>query len=493
MTFFEFSLINCKFKNYQEGINILKKEGLLLPKYLDKLIKKKNSIKKIRIKDQIKLHWSQITEKETKKLRKKYRIKLNEKKTCVPLETFIELKERFGVSKILIINIEKVGLSIPTPIQRQIIPCMLKGENVLGTAPTGSGKTASFAIPILAKLNSHINTHLRCLVISPTKELSQQIETVFNLLAISTGLKASYFKYKISKDKKQQTDVAIVTPQTAINIIKSKEFNSYKLEILILDEVDQLLNGDWIEHIDQIICRCTNISTKHGLFSATLHNSMNTLIKSFINNPTIVTVGQTGTISSTIIQKLIFVSNEKGKLFELQKIIEKGLKIPILIFVQSRSRARSLFWSLRKKGLKTNYITSNLPMKIRTKLIERFRRGDIWFFICTDLLSRGMNFENVETIINYDFPQSTISYIHRCGRTGRAETKGWAITFWTEIDTPFIRNIANIIKNSGGLIPSWMLNLKKLTRIQVKKLIKNPKKRYYVPNIRYNFKAQIKI
>jgi len=263
---------------------------------------------------------------------------------------------------------------------------MLKGENVLGSAPTGSGKTISFVIPILARIKANIEISLRCLIISPTKELSQQIETVFHLLAINTGLTIGYINYKVPSLKTQQVDIAIVTPQTAIKLTKIMRFNSHKLEMLVLDEADQLLNGDWIEHVDQIITKCTNISTKHALFSATLHSSLSTLIRSFIHYPTIITVGQTGTISSTIIQKLIFVANEKGKLFELQKIVNNGVKIPSLIFVQSRSRARNLFWSLRKKGLKTNYITSNLPIKIRMKLVERFRKGDIWFFICKNIL-----------------------------------------------------------------------------------------------------------
>lgn len=489
MKFIDFCLHNCKFKDCYNGIKDLKKEGLLLHKYIDKIDRNINKRSLSEKENSKKIHWSKITDRKMKKIRKKSKIKVNKKKICFPIETFIELKERFNVSKTIITNLKKLGLCKPTPIQKQTIPCMLKGENVLGSAPTGSGKTVSFVIPILARIKSNVKTNLRCIIISPTKELSQQIEIVLNLLGLNTGLTIGYINYKVPTLKKQQVDIAIVTPQTAIKLTKIMKINCQKLEMLILDEADQLLNSNWIEPIDQIITKCTNTSTNYGLFSATLHSSLNTLIRSFIHQPTIITVGQTGTISSTIIQKLIFVANEKGKLFELQELINNGMRIPSLIFVQSRSRARHLFWSLRKKGLKTNYLTSNLPIKIRMKLVERFRKGDIWFFICTDLMSRGMDFENVETVINYDFPQSTDSYIHRCGRTGRAGKKGWAITFWTEVDTPFIRNITNIIRNSGGKIPEWMFKLKKLTQSKAKQLIKRPLKRHYVPNITYNFKV----
>jgi len=418
-------------------------------------------------------------------VRKKQKIHVRGENVPAPIENFADLHERYNVKEQILSNIEmKLGFQNPTPIQTQAMPVMLEGNDILGAAPTGSGKTLAFVVPVIASLKAHKEGPIRCLVLSPTKELSAQIADVFIKVSEGTGIKCGHVDRSYFNLKKAHLDVAIASPLTIVHFLEKKTLTLERLKWLIMDEADHLFEGDFLETIDKVVAACTNPATNKAFFSATLHDSIRVLIGSMIHFPIMVTVGQVGTTASTVNQELVFVQDEAGKLYEIKKRISTGIKVPVLIFVQSKQRARQLWKALQKEGYKANAITSDLPGSIRASITKKFREGEIWFLVCTDVMCRGLDFTGVETVINYDFPQSTTSYIHRCGRTGRAGLNGKAITLWTESDMPFMRNIVNIITSSGGTVAGWMLELKKMTRTRAKKLQKAPPKRKNVTHLK---------
>jgi ATP-dependent RNA helicase DDX52/ROK1 len=173
----------------------------------------------------------------------------------------------------------------------------------------------------------------------------------------------------------------------------------------------------------------------------------------------------------------MYTGREDGKLSTLRQLIRSGFEPPMLIFVQSKDRAKELYNELKFDGVNVDVIHADRKKHERDEVMMEFRLGRIWVLICTDLMSRGVDFKTVNIVVNYDFPQSVVSYIHRVGRTGRAGRKGKAITFFTDDDVDYLRNIANLMKKSGVEVADWMLNLKAATSKQWKQLEKKPIKR----------------
>ena len=217
--------------------------------------------------------------------------------------------------------------------------------------------------------------------------------------------------------------------------------------------------------MDEILAQCSNTSqpVQRALFSATIGSFVRELASAFLVNPIEVSIGVENSGASTIHQKLLFVGREDGKILAIRQLIQQGLTPPVLIFVQSTDRAKDLFKELVFDGINVDFMHAGRSAIQREEVIRRFRIGEIWVLICTDLMARGIDFKGVQMVINYDLPLTPVSYIHRIGRTGRAGRTGQAITFFTEQDIPRIRPIANVMKLSGCEVPEWMLRIKQLT------------------------------
>lgn len=201
-----------------------------------------------------------------------------------------------------------------------------------------------------------------------------------------------------------------------------------------MDEADRLFELGFVEQVDTVMSACTHRSLKRALFSATMMQGVETLARTVLRDPVRLTIGARNAATHSIAQELVFVSSEDGKLLAFRQMIQRGLAVPLLIFVQSKERAQQLYNELVYDDLKVDVIHADRTQHQRTESIKKFRAGTVWVLICTDLMARGIDFIGVNTVLNYDFPQSTVSYIHRIGRTGRAGRKGHAITFFTETD-----------------------------------------------------------
>lgn len=206
---------------------------------------------------------------------------------------------------------------------------------------------------------------------------------------------------------------------------------------------------------------CSNPSIVRSLFGATLPDYVEELARTIMHDAVRVIVGRKNMASESIKQKLVFAGSEEGKLLALRQSFAESLNPPVLIFVQSKERAKELYGELVLDNIRASVIHSDLSQIQRENAVDDFRAGKTWVLIATDVIARGMDFKGVNCVINYDFPDSAAAYIHRIGRSGRAGRSGEAVTFYTEDDIPYLRNIANVMTASGCEVPSWIMALTK--------------------------------
>lgn len=400
------------------------------------------------------------------RLRKKYGIHVSGNNVPSPLQSFAELSTRYGCESYLLHNLVKLGFKEPTPIQRQAIPVLLSGRECFAKAPTGSGKTLAFMYPMLMKLKQPSKDGIRTVILCHTRELAAQTTRECKKMA-----KGSKFRIKLmTKELLRNTDftklpcdILISTPRRLQLCIckKKKKIDLSRVEYLVLDESDKLFERSLLEQTDSVVKACSNPSIIRSLFSATLPGFVEDVARTVMHDAVRVIVGDKNAASESIKQKLIFAGSEEGKLLALRQSFAESLNPPMLIFVQSIERAEELYGELKFDSIRVGVIHSNLSQEQRESVIDDFRAGKTWVLIATDVLGRGMDFKGVKCVINYDFPDCAASYIHRIGRSGRAGRIGEAITFYTEHDIPYLRNIANVMTASGCEVPSWLTDMPK--------------------------------
>lgn len=227
-------------------------------------------------------------------------------------------------------------------------------------------------------------------------------------------------------------DILISTPLRLVGALQNGNLKLDNVKHLILDEADKLLELGFLEQMDEIFSSCSNNHIQKSLFSATIPSGVEELAKSIMKDPIQVVIGRKNAATSLIEQKLLFVGQESGKLVAIRQLIHEGFKPPVLIFVQSIARAQELFNELIYDGINVDMIHSERSQLQRDNIVSNFRIGKIWVLISTELISRGIDFKNIQLVINYDFPQTAASYIHRIGRTGRCNQPGKAITYFTK-------------------------------------------------------------
>lgn len=389
-----------------------------------------------------------------------------------PIASFDELLTEYEVSKKLLENMEQCGYEQPTPIQMQAIPILLQGKQLLASAPTGSGKTAAFLLPIIHHLKGPQRQGFRAIILSPTRELAKQTYRECLRLSESYGFrihiisKVNQALSKYGPKSSQKFDILITTPKRLIFLLEQEPpaISLTNVEWLIVDEADKLFEDGmrgFRDQLEKISTACTNPNLRRALFSATTTPVVTKWCRKNLKGLATVTVGQRNSAVDLVEQELLFVGSERGKLVAIRNIIQKGMSPPVLIFVQSKERAQELFSELIYDGINVDVIHADRTQTQRDNVVRCFREGKIWVLICTELMGRGIDFKGVNLVINYDFPPSAISYIHRIGRTGRAGHKGKAITFFTEQDTTNLRSIATIMRASGCDVPEYMLAMKK--------------------------------
>ncbi|CAL9068954.1 unnamed protein product [Musa banksii] len=409
-------------------------------------------------------------EKEIEKasiLRKKYGIHVSGHGVPPPLESFVELSSRYNCKPYILHNLTELGFREPTPIQSQAIPVLLSKRDCFACAPTGSGKTLAFLCPMLMKIKPGLKNGVKAVVLCPTRELAAQTAGECKRLAKGRKFYIKLMTKELSRCgdfEKMLCDIIISTPFRLDFAIRKRKFDLSRVKYLVLDEADKLFELGFVEQIDSVVKACSKTTVVRTLFSATLPETVEKLASTVMVDAVRIIIGRKNSASEMIKQKLVFAGSEKGKLLAIHQSFSESLNPPVLVFVQSKERAKELYKELAFDDIKVDVIHADLSQQQREDAVDNFRSGKTWVLIATDVVSRGMDFKGINCVINYDFPESAAAYIHRIGRSGRAGRPGEAVTFFTEEDKPFLRNIANVMAASGCEVPSWILTLPKLRK-----------------------------
>ncbi len=343
--------------------------------------------------------------------------------------TFKEL----GLAPSILAAIEESGYTEPTPIQEGAIPHIIAGRDVIGSAQTGTGKTAAFALPALHLLGGHKEGAApRCLVLGPTRELAAQVEGQFKKYGKGSEPKCCLVHGGVGYGKQRDelaagADVVIATPGRLLDHIQQKTFNLDSIELLILDEVDRMLDMGFIDDVKRIIRLCRNKKRQTLLFSATVSEDIKRLIKGSLKDPVEVAISVKITPAETVKHEVYPVGAMQK--FDLLIALIDHMEIDsMIIFCRMKVGADRITRWLQERGLSCAAMHSNLPQKARTKALEQFKEGKIKILVATDIASRGLDIANVTHVINYDVPEHAEDYVHRIGRTGRARREGDAAT-----------------------------------------------------------------
>ncbi|MEY3237992.1 MAG: hypothetical protein RI883_2093 [Bacteroidota bacterium] len=341
-----------------------------------------------------------------------------------------------GISSSLIEALGRQDFTEPTPIQKEAIPAILKKKDVLGIAKTGSGKTASYVLPILMNLegnNLSRNRHINVLVVVPTRELAVQVREVFQLFnsALTTPLKtmAVYGGVAINPQMKAMmgVNILVATPGRLLELIDSNAVSLSAIDTLVLDEADKMLNLGFKDEMNRIFSLLPK-KRQNLLFSATLSDDVDSINRILLNDPLVIKIEEEENNIDLISQLGYFVSEEKkGPL--LRYLIKTNDLRQVLVFASSTFNCDKITDKLQKNGINAMAIHSKKSQQARTKALENFKEGKLRVLVATDLISRGIDITFLPCVINYELPRSPKDYIHRIGRTGRAENPGEAISF----------------------------------------------------------------
>jgi len=335
----------------------------------------------------------------------------------------------FDFNPILMDNIKNKGYLKPTPIQDEIIPHILQGRDVLGISNTGTGKTAAFSLPLINKILE--NPNKRILILSPTRELAQQIKqeirsfTFGMRVFVALAIGGAYIREQIL-DIKRDPHFVVGTPGRIKDLAKRRVINFSKFDTIVLDEVDRMLDMGFVEDIKEIV---KQIPTPHQtlFFSATVNRKIQPLIDSFLTNPAEISV-KTQESSKNVEQNIVRVRREDKETMLSKLLSQKEFK-KVLVFGGTKLVVEKLSIGLGQQGFKVGSLHGNKAQYQRQTTLRRFKENEINILIATDVAARGLDVADITHVINYDKPNNYEDYVHRIGRTGRADHQGYALTF----------------------------------------------------------------
>jgi ATP-dependent RNA helicase RhlE len=347
-----------------------------------------------------------------------------------------------GLSDALAFGVQEMGYITPTPIQAQAIPVVLKGGDVIGSAQTGTGKTAAFALPIIQRLGTH--GKLRCLILEPTRELALQVEEAFQKFAKFTDLRVTIVYGgvgygKQTEDLRRGMDILAATPGRLLDHIEQGNCSLADVEILVLDEVDRMLDMGFLPDVRRIVAKCPK-NRQTLFFTATLPPELEQLASWALRDPLKVEIGRQRSPAETVAHAFYpVVASQKFDL--LQLLLELTEIKSVLIFSRTRMGADRIAHRLKTSGHTVGVMHSDRNQRERIEALDGFKSGKYEVLVATDIAARGLDIAGVSHVINYDVPENPEDYVHRIGRTGRAQNTGDAFTLVTEEDVRDARSI----------------------------------------------------
>ncbi|CDT09623.1 MULTISPECIES: DEAD/DEAH box helicase [Vibrio] len=362
---------------------------------------------------------------------------------------------KLGLSSPIVKAVAKQGYEKPTSIQEKAIPIVLSGKNLIAAAQTGTGKTASFVLPILEMLSkgeTQRKKRIRAVILTPTRELAVQVEQNITKYAKFLNLTslAMYggVSYQHQKDRLiEGVDILVATPGRLIDMYGQRAVHFDEVEVLVLDEADRMLDMGFIEDINKIIARLPQ-DIQNLLFSATLSTPVRALAKSAISEAEEISIAKTDASKANIEQWLVTVDKDRKSAL-LSHMITEGNWDQALIFIETKHGAAKLVAQLEKRGIQAEAFHSGRSQAIREKILADFKKGRLKYLVATGVAARGIDIDNLSRVVNYDMPFPADDYVHRIGRTGRADASGEAISFLSKDN---FKNLCIIEKRLGHLI-----------------------------------------
>jgi len=353
-----------------------------------------------------------------------------------------------GLSDKVLEGVRAAGYTEPTPIQLRAIPLVLSGKDVIGSAQTGTGKTAAFALPILSKLGKHNPVGPRALILEPTRELASQVETAIRDYARFTDLKVTVVYGGVGYGKqndelKAGTDIVAATPGRLLDHLEQGTVRLDMVEFLVLDEADRMLDMGFLPDVRRLVEKCPKL--RHtALFSATIPPQIETLIQWAMHQPETIEIGARRSVAETI-NHVIYPVSDMQKTDLVLELLQRVNYNSVLVFCRTKHGADRVAGLLKRNNHAVAVLHSNRTQKEREQALEGFREGKYEVLVATDIAARGLDIADVSHVINYDVPQHPEDYIHRIGRTGRAEHTGDAFTIMVAEDAPHVFAIERFI------------------------------------------------
>jgi ATP-dependent RNA helicase RhlE len=365
--------------------------------------------------------------------------------------------ESLNIIEPILKSLKQEGYTIPTPIQAQSIPIVLKGTDLLGCAQTGTGKTAAFAIPILQLLNRNKqygrNKPIRSLIVTPTRELAIQIEESFRAYGRHTGLNSTVIFGGVNQNKqvnalKSGVDILIATPGRLLDLMNQGMVSLRHIEIFVLDEADRMLDMGFIHDVKKLL---TALPKKRQslFFSATMPPDIVKLADTILFHPSKVEVTPVSSTADTIQQYVYFVDKVNKNSLLLHILQDQKIKT-VLVFTRTKHGADKVVKFLVKHGINAEAIHGNKAQNARQRALSNFKAQTTRVLVATDIAARGIDVDDLEYVINYEIPNISETYVHRIGRTGRAGANGSAFSFCDAEEKKDLKNIEKLI---GKKIP----------------------------------------
>jgi ATP-dependent RNA helicase RhlE len=355
--------------------------------------------------------------------------------------------DNLGLSAEVLRAVRDAGYTTPTPIQAQAIPLVLKGRDVMGLAQTGTGKTAAFTLPIVDRLIDGPR-RTRALVLTPTRELCVQVEESVHKYAKHSELAVVSVYGGVPLEPQQKmlragVDIVVATPGRLIDHLERQNVVFDDLEVLVLDEADRMLDMGFAPQINRIVSDVPKYR-QTLLFSATMPPEVEALARKYLRKPIVVQVGRRSQAASTVTHAVYPVPRDRKSALLAQLLREAALD-SVLVFTRTKHGADRVVRHLEREGIEATAMHADKTQPQRTKALQDFKSGKVRVLVATDIAQRGLDISDITHVVNYDVPQQAEDYVHRIGRTGRAEKEGDAFTFMSPDEIAMVRSIERVI------------------------------------------------
>ena len=355
-------------------------------------------------------------------------------------------------------NLAKLGFRRPTDIQYKAIPSVLKGEDVLAIAQTGTGKTAAFAIPIINVLHNRGKARrpdgIKCVVLVPTHELAIQVHEVFETLSRHTRVRSFALIGGVDQDPQIEElnkgfDVLVATPGRLFDLRSQGHLRLNRVEILVLDEADHMLDLGFIKDIRDLMRHLPH-KRQTLFFSATIDDKIKKLAYSLVSNAIRIQISPKDPVAKNIDHSVAFIAMDDKRFF-LERIVRENPESKILVFVRTKVRAERVAKAMGRVKIESTTIHGDKEQEDRVAVLEQFKSGEVKLLIATDVSARGIDVQGVDYVVNYDLPEQPENYVHRVGRTGRAKARGRAIAFCAPEEKKLLESIEAYMNKKIGV------------------------------------------